>query len=1135
MRRSWSRSPPQSAARVSDTGCTGTPGVRHLRSGLIAALLGLVLLSAPVVAQRLVADIHPADPRAPEATRSSSPRGYVAIGKQLWFLGDAGSLGTRVFVTDGTQGGTTILPALLPRAIEPLDDRRAIILGDGIWVSDGTLPGTARIAAVGHAPDAYPARYRARVGDRVYFQGLTKERGYEPWVTDGTPQGTRMLRESIPGPEPMTPYWHVLGSLNGRLYIAGMHVDFGVEPWSTDGTPEGTRMLCDLNPGLQSSLGTWSRFLVDGARAFFPANIQGVGIGPCVTDGTAAGTFVLTKGQTAPRWAEDGVVAGGRLFFLGETAANGAEPWVSDGTPEGTFEIADLRPGWIGSGPTSFRVLGSRAVFVAWTPAMELFTVDGARGGFLQVPGPAGPPLLLRGDTTQRRAFYFGHDPAYGLELHVTDGTVAGTSLVFDGNPGPDSSTWFPEMHAVAGGYLFFHRDAAHGLEPWFTDGTPRGTRLLRDIWPGAESSRHLNYVEVAPFASGLVFTAQDADDGREPWFTDGTPEGTRLFVDAMPELPPGSDPRLLGSLRDRAVLFAFDRVHGFEPWATDGSERGTELLRDVQPGNNPMTPSGAWGQEVNDRFVFVTGQAATGRELWVTDGTAAGTSSLGDRRPGPLGSEPRLLATVGRRCFFFAHDEDHGRELWLTDGTVAGTRLVKDVVPGLPGCDPGFEQVAGTLPDGRIVFFAQDWVHGIEPWISDGTAAGTRMLRDVYAGWRDSAINNSPYPQRFARVGDGRILFTAQSADWMGIWVTDGTENGTQPLIPNLDLLEFQDAGPAIPGKVFISGLGIWITDGTTQGTVQLTEDGGDVVVLNDKVLLARRWNSPRTIWVTDGTVAGTRLVFGSGGEVVIGKPVASGSRAFFRGTDSAHGSELWVTDGTTAGTRLVLDLEPGWLGTAPAEPWIVAAGDNGRVFFNARDRAHGDEIWVSDGTAAGTRLVGDLYPGVLSSDPKPFARVGEQWLFVAQSPDVGRELFAVDLRDVGAAIARPFGAGCAGTGARAPLLGARGAPVIGATGFAAELQHARPLSPAVLLLARGPEPSFLAGGCSFYLQPLPADLRTVITDALGEARVPLQVPQDPHLVGLLLHAQALVLDPHGAWLGLLSFSNGLELVIGR
>ena len=85
----------------------------------------------------------------------------------------------------------------------------------------------------------------------------------------------------------------------------------------------------------------------------------------------------------------------------------------------------------------------------------------------------------------------------------------------------------------------------------------------------------------------------------------------------------------------------------------------------------------------------------------------------------------PNALTVSGSALFFGAREDADGYELWRTDGTQAGTAMVKDIMPG-PG--DGFGDMLAAIGGGRVVLTADDGVHGREPWISDGTAAGTRL-----------------------------------------------------------------------------------------------------------------------------------------------------------------------------------------------------------------------------------------------------------------------------------------------------------------------------------------------------------------------------------------------------------------------
>src|SRR5436305_1000544 len=94
-------------------------------------------------------------------------------------------------------------------------------------------------------------------------------------------------------------------------------------------------------------------------------------------------------------------------------------------------------------------------------------------------------------------------------------------------------------------------------------------------------------------------------------------------------------------------------------------------------------------------------------------------------------GDSTRSVELSGH-LYFFADDGVHGRELWSTDGTDTGTQLVKDINPGPAASNWGSAgQVLARVGD-RFVFAADDGGHGSELWISDGTADGTQMLKDI-------------------------------------------------------------------------------------------------------------------------------------------------------------------------------------------------------------------------------------------------------------------------------------------------------------------------------------------------------------------------------------------------------------------
>jgi ELWxxDGT repeat protein len=84
---------------------------------------------------------------------------------------------------------------------------------------------------------------------------------------------------------------------------------------------------------------------------------------------------------------------------------------------------------------------------------------------------------------------------------------------------------------------------------------------------------------------------------------------------------------------------------------------------------------------------------------------------------------------------------------------------------------------------------------------------------------------------------------------------------------------------------------------------------------------------------------------------------------KLYFTADDGRHGFELWRSDGTRKGTRMVKDINPG---AASSYPLTVPPSSGNPVFyFVANDGVHGAELWRSDGTGAGTAMVKDIIAG--------------------------------------------------------------------------------------------------------------------------------------------------------------------------
>src|SRR4029453_8297673 len=136
-----------------------------------------------------------------------------------------------------------------------------------------------------------------------------------------------------------------------------------------------------------------------------------------------------------------------------------------------------------------------------------------------------------------------------------------------------------------------------------------------------------------------------------------------------------------------------------------------------------------------NGTLFFDADEGTTGRELWKSDGSAAGTVLVKDLDQGSADSSPSSPTNVNGTVFFGAEDGVHGSELWKSDGSTAGTVLVKDIAPGLRGSIFPFGPFVLTSANGTLFFSASDATSGQELWKSDGTAAGTVLVKDIFPG----------------------------------------------------------------------------------------------------------------------------------------------------------------------------------------------------------------------------------------------------------------------------------------------------------------------------------------------------------------------------------------------------------------
>lgn len=648
-----------------------------------------------------------------------------------------------------------------------------------LWKSDGTEAGTVLIKEIpiGQSPDAKPVA----VGDVLYFPGYEEQHGCELWKSDGSEAGTVLVKDIDPYNQ-----WcpSNLVDHSGKLYFAANDGVHGTELWTSDGTLAGTQMVKDISPGEVSSAPSYLTGL--NGELYFSAWDEVAYSGLWKSDGTEAGTLLIKNINPNGNGDVSKLTAfNGELYFSADDGVHGQELWKSNGTEAGTVLVKDILTGALPwddydyLGPSNFNIAGDKLFFTAndGTHGREFWKSDGTDAGTLLVKdiNTDSNSIYIETATVIGDSFFFTtYSGTIGTELWVSDGTQAGTSLVMRFQVGG-----FPTPSSVASYHdqiYFAADDGIRGAELWRSDGTHAGTWLVADINPVGSSQP----TGMTVFKDTLYFSADDGTHGAELWKSDGAQVGTSLVKDIKPDYS-GSGPANLVEVDGTLYFAADDGIHGYELWKSDGSQAGTQLVKDIYPGWISSGPS--YLKDFNGTLVFIAGDDMHGIELWKSDGTEAGTTlikNITPNEPDYLYAYPRELTPVQNTLYFVANDGLHGTELWKSDGTEDGTMLVSDINPNIYnfvepiGSNPRFLTNASDL----LFFTADDGSHGIELWKSDGSETGTVLVSDINPGTVGSREDFAP--TNLAAINSVVFLGANDGMHGLELWKSDGTEAGT-------------------------------------------------------------------------------------------------------------------------------------------------------------------------------------------------------------------------------------------------------------------------------------------------------------------------------------------------------------------
>jgi ELWxxDGT repeat protein len=360
--------------------------------------------------------------------------------------------------------------------------------------------------------------------------------------------------------------------------------------------------------------------------------------------------------------------------------------------------------------------------------------------------------------------------------VYQSDGTPNGTSILYPASPGVFANTATkPVLFNNSIYYSSKYYPTDPNLNPYAilckTDGTDQGS-IVVNSFPNSDAIKELTVV-----GDKLFFIVEFADFGNEKlWVTDGSVDAAVQVIDLDPSNDINRVPRKLIALNNKLLFWAGENItYRRHQYVTDGSEDGTSILLDLNDDEYGYN-LGGYPAYSNGNVYFFNGTETANSGLWKTDGTTNGTTFI--KRAEFVSN----LTAANNQLFFSAYDADassgnslYGEEIWTSDGSESGTFMIKDIRPG-NASSAATNGIIFKEFNNEVYFAANDGISGTEIWKTNGTAAGTVLVKDI------SFSNNSSMTAFRETVEyNGKLYFSAKDETHGNeLWQTDGTNSGT-------------------------------------------------------------------------------------------------------------------------------------------------------------------------------------------------------------------------------------------------------------------------------------------------------------------------------------------------------------------
>ena len=601
-----------------------------------------------------------------------------------------------------------------------------------LWKSDGTESGTIMVKDINPEGSSNTFLNGAVADDGIYFEAFGGSEGSALWKSDGTSEGTVIIKDVNPDIYSMSSsfgnneftYW------NNEVYFVARDDVHGFELWKTDGTEEGTSMVRDLHPG---SEGSDIRHLTKvNDQLIFTARPTNMGTSYFYTsDGTAAGTKRLSENAiySGPMTLNSAFFGfNNDIYFAASSLNHDTELWKTDGTINGTKLFKDFNKS-TGSWPNHYFDQDGVLYFTARSTdyTNKLYISNGSKEGTRLVKNlnPEGYTTLDedgRMTSFKNEVYFSSFDADHGFELWKSDGTSEGTKLIRDIYPGSQSSIrnifYFNPFFPTSEYLYFLAEDGIHGEELWVTDGSTDGTSLVKDILPGQGNS---GADFVTELNDEIYFKAWD---GASPalWKTNGSANGTQKIYEL-------EDFNKLTKVNNKLILFGnySNESAPFDLLSSDGTAAGTIHLKKF---GGLLDSEARYMDILNDELYF---RAITPddyrRTIYKTDGTLEGTAEIFDSNSAGTNMNINYVTTCGDYIYFLVGENIYrSTQLWRTAGTKESTlQLISE------GDEVIHTMNTITCLDNTL-YFSDDYPKN-EIWQSSGTPSTTRKISYLVDG----------------------------------------------------------------------------------------------------------------------------------------------------------------------------------------------------------------------------------------------------------------------------------------------------------------------------------------------------------------------------------------------------------------